>query len=94
MKAVLRKMQEKPVFKKEEVVDAGIESNVVEIKRVRKKAVRPPSSEPWTKDDDARLRDLLKRGLSYVVIGQELGRSKNAIAGRVNRLGDVVRRMP
>ncbi len=43
-------------------------------------------SRPWTADEDARLADMLARGLSATQVGIALHRSRNAVIGRVHRL--------
>lgn len=41
----------------------------------------------WTPEEDAELRRLLALGWSARRIGEEIGRSRNGIIGRANRLG-------
>lgn len=41
----------------------------------------------WTEEMDARLRELRDLGKSYTEIGAEFGATRNAISGRVFRLG-------
>lgn len=41
----------------------------------------------WTEEMDARLRELRDEGKSYTEIGTEFGATRNAISGRVFRLG-------
>lgn len=42
-------------------------------------------NEPWSKQDIAQLRRLVKKGLSRTQIGARMGRTKNSICGAVNR---------
>lgn len=41
----------------------------------------------WSKHEDVRLIQLFKSGMSYERISSRIGRSKNAVASRVQRLG-------
>lgn len=41
----------------------------------------------WTKEDDKRLKELLETGKPMREIGWALGKTKNAVIGRANRLG-------
>lgn len=41
----------------------------------------------WTDEMDSRLRELKAEGLSATLIGREMGKSRNAIIGRMHRLG-------
>ncbi len=41
----------------------------------------------WTKDYDNRIVKMLREGHSYKSIGDSMGVSKNAVAGRINRMG-------
>ena len=45
------------------------------------------SNEPWPAERVERLRTLLDAGLDYRTIGVALGCSKNAVSGKVTRLG-------
>lgn len=40
----------------------------------------------WNKFEDARLTKLFNQGMTYTAIGSKLGRSKNSVASRVQRL--------
>ncbi len=42
-------------------------------------------TEPWTKEDVATLRRLVKKGLSRGEIAKKMGRTRNAVCGSVNR---------
>jgi len=46
---------------------------------------KPP--EPWTREEDERLCKLVKLGYSFSRIAAEIGRERNAISGRIFRLG-------
>src|SRR5574338_391894 len=50
------------------------------------------SNNAWTAEQDEELRALWTRGLSASQIGARFGRSKNAVIGRINRLGGIERR--
>lgn len=47
----------------------------------------------WTSERDTQVREMISFGYSYTMIGERLGVTRNAIAGRVNRLGWSVRSM-
>jgi GcrA cell cycle regulator len=48
----------------------------------------------WTDERLKKLKDLWKKGMSISQIGKELGVSRNAIAGKVHRLGLSKRQSP
>ena len=48
----------------------------------------------WTEDRLEKLKDLWEKGLSISQIGKELGVSRNAIAGKVHRMGLSKRQSP
>ena len=48
----------------------------------------------WTEDRLKKLKDLWGNGLSISKIGKELGVSRNAIAGKVHRMGLTKRQSP
>ncbi|MGY3359770.1 hypothetical protein ACVWZK_006433 [Bradyrhizobium sp. GM0.4] len=43
---------------------------------------------PWTEDEMSTLRQLWQKGLSASQIGARLGKSRNAVLGKLHRLGD------
>ena len=54
-------------------------------------------NQQWTEEEDIRLAQMMKGGISYGEIGHRMGRSKNAVTGRAHRLGLVpspVRKYP
>jgi hypothetical protein len=56
---------------------------------------RPLIASPaWTAEEEARLRDLaLSSGMSVAEIGNQLGRTKKAIQGRLHKLGIQMKRI-
>lgn len=48
---------------------------------------RGVSGKRWTKAEDVKLAQLLKRGLTYQQIGKQLGRPGTAVEHRIHRLG-------
>ena len=48
----------------------------------------------WTEDRLAKLRELWDKKLSITKIGEELGVSRNAVAGKAHRLGLEKRQSP
>jgi hypothetical protein len=53
--------------------------------------IRPP--QPWTPEDEARLRALAAAGRTAAVISERLKRSQAAIYGRALKLGVILRRV-
>ena len=43
----------------------------------------------WADTDDAKLREMAEKGLSFRVIGEAIGRSRNSVIGRAHRLGVI-----
>lgn len=48
----------------------------------------------WKDEDVEKLKELWERGLSGSLIGNELGKTRNAVIGKANRLGLTSRALP
>jgi DNA-binding CsgD family transcriptional regulator len=64
-----------------------------DLRRRRAKGMQP-KSQFWTFDRQLELALLWKEGLTFAEIGERLGVSRNAIAGKVGRLGLPWRKPP
>ena len=47
----------------------------------------PLTEKPWTEDEQNRLEELHKSGMTHGQIGAQLGRTRNSVIGRVMRTG-------
>jgi hypothetical protein len=65
---------------------SGIISRAKTLGLMRKVRMYPPHWEPWTDNEDAKLRELYVRGTPVDAIAAELRRSTSAIAGRAHLL--------
>ncbi|MFN4311108.1 MAG: GcrA family cell cycle regulator [Ferrovibrio sp.] len=65
--------------------------------RVQQLGQPPNTGKPWTDHEEKALRSLLQRGLRAAEIARRIGRSRDAVASRMGRLGLVElrdRRLP
>ena len=69
------------------------ESGVSNIWRGRNHA-RPSKINHWSAEEDDKLRDCIRRGLSFTEMGNEIGRTVNAIMGHAYRIGLTSGREP